>query len=106
MLSPMGGDLSARGEPDPGVALGIVEEALDRHHPPGTPRQAAMKPNAHHLRRALTALGVKRIKTVFEVIVELIAGVKALRGCKAHIIGIQRIRDDQLLAMGGGQPIG
>ena len=87
MLSPMGGDLGAGGEPDPGVALGIVNEAFDCHHPAGTPRQAAMKPNAHHLWRALTALGVKRIKTVFEVIIELIAGVKALRRCKAHIKG-------------------
>ena len=46
MLSPMGGDLGAGGKPNPGVALGIVNEAFDCHNPAGTPRQAAMKPIA------------------------------------------------------------
>jgi hypothetical protein len=47
------------------------------------------------------ALGVQHIESVLQIIEELRAGVEALRGGEAHVVGVQRVRHDQLRRAGG-----
>ena len=65
-----------------------------------------MQANGHHFCAAVFTFGIKRIETVFEVVEKLIACIKALRGCKAHIIGIKRIGNNQLVMAAAVHPIG
>jgi hypothetical protein len=41
-------------------------------------------------------LFIQHIKTVFQVGIKLLGGIKPLRGRKAHVVGIQRIRHNQV----------
>ena len=65
-----------------------------------------MQPDRHHLGLPCHALGIQRIETVFEIGEKLIAGIKALRCGKPHIIGIQRVGHHQLIAIFHPLPIG
>ena len=56
-----------------------------------------MQADAHHLRAAGLAFGVERVERVLQIGEELVAAVEALGRGEAHVIGVERIRDDQLL---------
>ena len=58
-----------------------------------------MHADGHHLRRAFP-LFVQHVKAVLQVGIELLGGVKPLRGGEAHVVGIQRIRHDQVRLAG------
>ena len=64
---------------------------------PGLPIKSAMQAHAHHLGRAFPAFLIEAIETVLEILEEMFAGVEALRRCKAHVIGIERVGDDEML---------
>ena len=65
-----------------------------------------MQPDRHHLGLSCYALGIERIETVFEIGEKLVPGIKALRGGKTHIIGIEGIGHHQLIVIFHPVPIG
>ena len=101
-LDPMVGDGRAGGEPDACMALRIVNEATQSCGAAWSANKAAVQADRHHA----PALCIEHVETVFEVIKKLIARIKALRGCKSHIIGVQRIGHNQLIARFKFHPIG
>jgi hypothetical protein len=106
VLRPVAGDVDAAREPDPVLRCRVVEEP----HQPGNLSRAAdqpvVQPDRHHLRAARRALGMERVEGILEVLEELLAGDVAGRGGEAHVVGFQRIGDDQLVARADLQPIG
>src|ERR1700753_3280362 len=70
---PVPGDVDAAADPDPLVALHVVEEALERADAARLAEQAAVHADAHHLRRGL-AFGVEGVEAVLQVVEEVVAG--------------------------------
>jgi len=94
VLVPVLRDIHAAADPDLTVFFYVVEETLERGEPTRPSDQPAMQANGHHFWGLLTFL-IQHVKRVFQVIEKLLAGVKALRCSKAHIVGIERIRHHQ-----------
>ncbi len=105
MFMPVACNVDAFGDPDFVVALYVIEETLQCCRASRTTNQTAVKANRHHLRRTFCTLTVKHVERIFEVGVELIAGVKALWCCKAHIIGVERIRHNEMRTFRSLDPI-
>ena len=94
-LAPVVGDLLTGTDPYLVVLLDIVKETLQRAETARTPQQPAMHPHGHHLRRGFP-LGVQHVKAVFQVGIKLLRGVEPLGGGKAHVVGVEGVRHDQV----------
>ena len=81
------------------MLLHIIQEPLQRPKTPRTPEQAAVHADGHHFWRAFPLL-VQHVKAVLQVRIKLLGGIKPLRGRKAHVVRIQRIRHDQVRLAG------
>ena len=88
------------------MALRIFDELPQGFSPTGTANQAAMQANRQHLCRASLPFAVERIKAGFEIVEKLRPGIEPLRCGKAHIIGVKRVGQDQLLPAVEIHPIG
>ena len=86
----MTGDIHPAAEPDIVLGAGVFDEFFERLEATRSSDNAAMEPNRHHFGLGLT-FGVERIKTIFEIIKKLVAGIETLRGGKSHIVGIKRV---------------
>ena len=91
-------DIDAAAEPYIIVALCIFDEALQRWKPAGPPGESAMQADRQHLRTGRSFL-VESVKTVFQVIEKLIARVKSLARSEPHVVGVERVGNDQVWAM-------
>ena len=103
---PVGGNLASPGEPCAILRRRIVEKPFQPHHPPRPADQAAMQPDRHHSGPPRLTFGIQRIKRIFQIAEEMIAGVEALWRGEAHVIGVERIGDHQLVAPAHLDPIG
>ena len=101
-LGPMIGDCFAGGEPNALMALCIFNEPLQRGGAAWPANQPTVQADGHHA----PALYVERVETVFEVVKKLIARVKSLGGGKAHVIGVEGVGYNQLIARFKFHPIG
>ncbi len=54
-----------------------------------------MEADVQHLGRTRLALGIERVEGVLQVGVELLARVEALRRRKAHVVGVERVGQDE-----------
>src|SRR4051794_40742186 len=88
-------DLQPRRHPDALVLSDVVEKALQGRGTAGPADHPAMQADRHHFRRGL-ALGVEDVKTVLEIGEELLAAAEPLRVDKTHVVGIERIGNDQM----------
>ena len=84
------------GDPDPVVRLDVVEEARQRGDAPRPADEAAVQADRQHLRRRSAALGVQHVEGVAQVGEELVPAVEALGGREAHVVGVERVRDDEV----------
>ena len=50
--------------------------------------------------RPVRAFGIERVEAVLEIGEELVAGIEALRRGEAHVVGVERVGDDQLRPSG------
>ena len=57
-----------------------------------------MQPHRHHLGIARHPFRIERIESIAQIGIELVTRIEPLRGGKPHIVTIQRIGDDQLVA--------
>ncbi len=105
MGGPMVGDLRPCREPDALVARHVVKRAFQRSGPAWSSDQTAVKADGQHLGRARLPFGVERIETVLQIGVELVARVEPLRRGEAHVVGIERVRHDQLIPPPEPHPI-
>jgi hypothetical protein len=96
MANPMVGDVDAPCHPDILMGTDVIQEPGQSRGASGAAGEAAMEADRHHLRRSF-AFCVQRVEAVLEIGEELVARIEALRGRKAHVVGIQRIGHDQLL---------
>src|SRR5689334_2405687 len=94
----MAGDIDAARQPDTLVLQDVIEETGKRLGAARPPGKAAMKADRHHLGRAAAALFIEAIEAILEVGEELVAAVEALRGGEAHVVGIERIGNDEMPA--------
>lgn len=94
-FAPVVGDLLPGADPHLVVLLDIVKETLQRAETARTPKQSAVHPHGHHLRRGFT-LGVQHVKAVFQIGIKLLRGVEPLGGGEAHVVGVEGIRHDQV----------
>ena len=65
-----------------------------------------MQADIHHFRRALCALAVQHVKTILQILEEMIARIEPLRRCKPHIVSIQRVGNNQMRPLRTFHPIG
>src|SRR6056297_1035872 len=101
---PMLGDIDAPWAPDPLESLNIGDEPLQPRQLAGAPDQTAMQADTQHLGRARLPLGIEHVETVLEILKKLLARDIARRGGKTHVIGLQRVGNDQLLARSNPHP--
>lgn len=95
MFTPMTRDIDTARHPYAIVLLDVVEETLQPAKTPRPAQQPAVHADRQHLRR-FVALGVQHVECVTQVVEEVLAGVEALRRREAHVVRIERVRDDQL----------
>src|SRR3954452_21479196 len=101
---PVARDVDAAGNPDAVVPGGVVEETLKRGGTTWAARQTAMQPDRHHP-RPIGAFSVQNVETVLQVRKELVARVEALRGRKAHVVGVERVWNNKKRLAGRGVPV-
>src|SRR5262245_52888243 len=107
MLVPVPGDIDAARYPYFVVARNVIQEALERQSAARPSDQSAMQAYRHHLGRAEPSLFIEAIEAVPEIGQELVAAVEALRCRKAHVVGIERIGNDEMdAALRSLDPIG
>ncbi|AIM20687.1 amidohydrolase [Serratia sp. SCBI] len=94
-LAPVVRYLLPRTDPHPFVLLDIIEKTLQRAKTPRPAQQTTVHPHRHHLRRLL-ALSVQHVEAVFQIGVKLLGGIKPLSGGETHVVGVQRVRNDQV----------
>jgi hypothetical protein len=85
---------------------GVVEEAGERRGPARAAGEAAVQADRHHLRLPGGAFGIEHVEAVLEIGEELVAGVEALVGGEAHVVGVERVGDDEVRAVGAVDPVG
>ena len=103
---PVTGDVEPRRHPHVAVTPHVVEEPLQRRRPPRPAGQAAVQPDRQHAPAPLRTLAVEDIKAVLEVLEEMLARVEALRGGEAHVVDVEGVGHDQLLAAANKLPVG
>ena len=92
--------ISSRGrDPDPVDACDVVEKTRERGGAAGPAGQPAVQADRHHLRRAL-AFGVEHVEAVAQIGEEVVAGGEALRVDEAHVVGVERVGNDQVRPFG------
>ena len=96
---PVSGDLLPRAQPDLVMRLHVIQEALQRPESSGPAYQSAVEANIQKLGLRFT-LGIQHIKGVAKVGEELVAAVEALCSGEAHVVAVQRVGDDQVMARG------
>eukprot|EP00013_Stygamoeba_regulata_P002071 CAMPEP_0177635212 /NCGR_PEP_ID=MMETSP0447-20121125/3782_1 /TAXON_ID=0 /ORGANISM="Stygamoeba regulata, Strain BSH-02190019" /LENGTH=390 /DNA_ID=CAMNT_0019136987 /DNA_START=265 /DNA_END=1434 /DNA_ORIENTATION=- len=77
-------------------AVHVLQEAAQCSDAAGPPDEAAVQANRHHL----AALVQQRVQCVLEVLQEVAASREARRNRKLQVVGVQRVRDDQVVAHG------
>jgi len=102
---PVSCDVETSRDPDAIVLADIVEKTRQRGSAAGTADETAMQADRHHL-RPIVALGVERVETVLEIGEELFAAIETLRRGEAHVVGVERVGHEQLLAFSVIVPIG
>ena len=95
-LLPVAGDVDAARQPDLLMRLDVGNESLQRRDAAGAADQPAMQADIHHARPPGAALLVVRVERIPEIGEELVAGVEALRRREAHVVGVERVGDDEL----------
>ena len=103
---PMCSDLAPGREPDIGVALGIGQKPLQPGDFARSADQPTVQADREHLGLTFGAFGVKRVECVAQVGFELLPGDITGGGGKAHVVGLERVGDDQLVAVANFPPIG
>src|SRR5882724_4129277 len=86
LLQPVVRDVDSARNPDFFV-FHIFNEFLKGFESSGFANQATVQPDRHHA----PALGVEDVEGILEVLVELLAGVEALRRGEAHVVRVQRV---------------
>src|SRR6185312_881273 len=104
MLAPVPRDIDATTHPYIVVPLDVVEEARQRGGARRTPGDAAMQADRQHL-RALRAFGIQHVESVFQITEKLLATVETLRRDIAHVVGVERVRHDELRLASGQFPV-
>ena len=85
------------------MALHMIKEFLQPGKTGRPPDKTAMQPYRHHLWGGI-ALGIQRIECINQIGGKLVPGMKALCRGKAHVVGVQRIGDNQMRAVGLATP--
>ena len=95
VCQPVIGNIDSPRNPDLVMRHDMIQEFDQSGKSRWPPNQPAMQPDRQHLWRRC-ALGIKNIKRINQILGKLIARMKPLRSGKAHIIRIQRIRNNQM----------
>ena len=106
LARPMLGDGKAGGHPYLVEPLDVVDEFLEPLIAAGLADQPAMEAHRHHLGRTGRALGIEAVEAVLEELEIFLAIGKARGGDEAHVVGAQRIGDDELRLAAIKAPIG
>jgi ATPase subunit of ABC transporter with duplicated ATPase domains len=75
----------------------VIEKSLQPGKAAGTPQQARMHAHRHHAWHAL-AFGIQHVEAVAQIMEKVIGRVEALRRREAHVVGVERVRHDQVRA--------
>ena len=95
VCQPVIGNIDSPRNPDLVMRHDMIKEFDQSGKPRWPPNQPAMQPDRQHLWCRRT-FGIKNIKGVNQILGKLITRMKSLRSGKAHIICIQRIRNNQM----------
>mmetsp|Transcript_35738 Transcript_35738/g.76338 ORF Transcript_35738/g.76338 Transcript_35738/m.76338 type:complete len:264 (-) Transcript_35738:397-1188(-) len=97
VLIPVGGDFIATANPNVAPqALGVVQEILQPLGAARPPDQAAVQPDAHHLRGTPPPLLREVIQAVLEVTVKFPCVGKSVGAGESHVVLAQRVRHDKV----------
>ena len=97
-FAPMIGYFDASRGPDALDPADVFYKSFQRLNTPRTPDQAAVQTDRHHLGITRRTFRIESVESIAQVGIELVSRIEALRGGKPHVVAIQRIGDDQLVA--------
>src|ERR1700712_2340885 len=95
MLAPVPRDIDASRDPDAIILFDVIKKALQRAESARSSEQAAMHANGEHL-GCIAALFVEDIERIAQVREERVRRFETLWRGEAHVVGIERVRNDQL----------
>src|SRR5471032_2909549 len=95
MLAPVPRDINPPRHPYTIILLDVIEETLQRTEASRAAQQPAMHADGQHFRR-FAAFFVKYVERVAQVSEKLLGRVETLRRGETHVIGVERVRHDQL----------
>src|SRR5262249_19144754 len=102
---PMARDIDPARNPHVAAWGEVIEKTNESPCPAWASNQPAMQPNRHHLGRAF-ALAIEHVEGVLEICKQLIPGAETLRVDETHIVGIERVRNDEMRCLRSLDPIG
>ena len=103
--APVGGDVAAGGDPGAALGLDVVDEVGEALDAAGASDEAAVQADRHHLRAARLALGVEHVEGVAQVD-EIVLGVVEGSRREPHVVALEAVGDDELLAALVLAPVG
>ena len=92
----MVGNVDAAGEPDLVMALHVIDEPGKGCGASWAANQTAVQADVHHFRSTGGSLGIEHVESVLQIAEELVAAVEPLSCGKTHVVGIERVGNDQL----------
>ena len=95
---PMSRNLEARRRPHPVEFADVIQETRQPRRPAGAAGKPAVQPDRHHLRR-IGAFVVEEVERVAQIGEECFALGKALRVDEPHVVGIERVGDDEVRSL-------
>src|SRR5271166_4681735 len=102
---PMPRDIDPACNPDIVAFPDIIEKTNERAGAARSSHQTAMQPDRHHLGRPFS-LGVQHVQCVLEIGEELTTVAEPLRVDESHVIGVERVWNNEMRPLRPLDPIG
>src|SRR5262245_36715984 len=104
LAMPVPCDVQSRRKPRPLARGGVIEKTCERGCASRAPDQPAVQSDGHHFRRLL-AFGIERVECVLEIGKEVIAGAETLCVDETHVVGVERVGNDEMWSFRSAHPI-
>src|SRR5580658_566496 len=103
---PVLGDRGACGQPNPLVALHVLDEARQCADAAGPADEPAVQADAHHARLPRGALAVQPVESIPAVAEELLPGAEIAAALQAAVVVVEAVGNDEVLPAGDLGPVG
>ena len=98
-------DLDAACGPHAVMGLDVIKEPLQGGRARRAPDDAAVQADREHFRLARNTFGIEHVERVPQMREELVTVGEARGRSEAHVVGVQRIRHDEVIGLADTRPV-